>query len=1038
MLTEKSVAQTLVKLKRLESTLERRLFQKVDEVAVRFFQTAEPLHHIPEESQFGPLPAIGRWGGEGQYGWFRGAYTVPPELNGKDLFLYPRIGGYEATLWVDEKIHSNFAQKTLVGSHGNHYCNRFVACARAGAKVEMALEYYAYHQMPGCFPLTQESQEDFTYPLGPVDVCLRDDQVMEYLFDLRTLLSLAGALNEDSFRRADILYSLLKVHRELFYDPDRVSQEEFRAGLQATLPLLKEQLQKHNGPTTAYVGLVGHSHMDTAWLWPIVETVKKCARTYANQLNLMEEYPEYTFTQSSACHSNWIRVYYPELFARIQEKVAQGRYEMNGGVWVECDCNLTGGEYMIRQFLWGQRFTQKYFGVLSDAFWLPDTFGYSYAIPQIMLGCGATSFLTTKMAWNDTNRFPSTSFYWKGLDGSKVLTHLNVTHIGPEPATLMDITAQGNINNSPMQEKMTARMRLFSYGKGDGGGGPEFEMIEMSRRLADLEGVPRSEHTNVSRFMKKLKEELREPTLYAGELYLELHRGTLTNQHQIKRNNRLLEIALHNLELLTVRDAVFHQKPADGEAVRPLMDTLLVNQFHDILPGTCIHRVHEESIAATSNAISQAEELSQALLSGEKSESHTTLFNPLSFVRRDTVYLPRRPGCRVAGGNPQQAYVDMDGREMLAVAGIEIPAFGSVELAWEPGEPQTQKNPFILEGDTLTTPFARVRFSQNGALTSFVDLRTGRELVDKEGYAFNTFLVAEDLPAAWDNWDIDADLEDKFADTSRLLKREIVSVGAVQVRVRSVYQLTLASTLIQDMVFDAFSPQVNFEMVIDWQDGHRFLKAAFDTALLCDGVRNEIQFGFIRRSNHRSTPQEKARFEICNHKYSDLSEAGFGLAILNDCKYGLSVREGSMRLSLHKGGERPDHLGDRGRHVCRYAILPHAGDFSAETVVQPAYAFNYLSLKKDGAKALPSLLQVDAPNVIIEAVKPCEDTAYAYILRLYEATGAYTNATLSFGNPVKSLALTNMLEEEQEALAAGDTASLTFRPFEIKTLRVGY
>ncbi len=1038
MLAEKSVAQTLAKLKRLESTLERLLFQKAGEVHVRFFQTAEILHQVPEEDRFGPLPESGQWGGESQYGWFLGTYVIPSELEGKDLFLYPRIGGYEATLWVDGKIHSNFAQKTLVGSHGNHYCNRFQTNARAGSKMDIALEYYAFHDMPGTQPLTDEIYAGYTYPIGPVEVCLRDDEIMEYLFDLRTLLSLAGALPEESIRRADVLYTLEKAHRALLYDPDRASPEEFRAGLRNTLPLLKEQLQKRNGDTAAYVGLIGHSHMDTAWLWPLHETVKKCARTYANQMNLMEEYGEYTFVQSSACHSNWIRVHYPELFSRIQAKVKEGRYEPNGGVWVECDCNLTGGEYLVRQFLWGQRFTRQYFGYRSDAFWLPDTFGYSYAIPQIMLGCGVSYFLTTKMAWNDTNRFPYTSFYWKGLDGSKVLTHMNVIHIGPDPAALIDITGRGAINNSPMAEKMASRMRLFSYGKGDGGGGPEFEMIEMSRRLTDLEGVPRSEHTSVSRFMQRLQSEIREPTLYAGELYLELHRGTLTNQHQIKRNNRLLEIALHNLELLTVRDAVFHQKSAGGDAIRPLMDTLLVNQFHDILPGTCIHRVHEESIAATTKAVQAAEELSRALIAPTDSDTEITLFNPLSFARRETVCLPRRPGFRIAGDYPQQAFADLNGQEMLAVSGIALPAFGETSLIWEAGEPQPQKIPFVLEGDMLTTPYARVRFGQNGTLASFVDLSTGRELVDREGYAFNTFLVAEDVPAAWDNWDIEADLEDKFTDASRLVKRETVCMGPVELRIRSTYQITEKSSVIQDMVFDAHSPQVTFDTVIDWQDGHRFLKAAFDTALLCDGVRNEIQFGFIRRSNHRSSSQEKARFETCNHKYSDLSEAGYGLALLNDCKYGLSVREGSMRLSLHKGGERPDHLGDRGRHACRYAILPHAGDFSAETVVRPAYRFNYLPLAKDGAGVLPALLTVDAPNVLAETVKPCEDAARAYILRLYESTGAYTNALLSFGHPVKGLAFTNMLEEEREVLAPGESVSLTFRPFEIKTLRVDY
>jgi alpha-mannosidase len=1038
MLTEKSMNQTLTKLKRLETTLEHLLFQKVDEVPVRFFQTAGSLHQIPEKKSLGPLPESGRWGGESQYGWFIGTFVIPSELDGKDLFLYPRIGGYEATLWVDGKIHSNFANKILVGSHGNHYCNRFVVSAQAGAKVEVALEYYAFHDMPGTQPLTQESYTDYTYPIGPVDVCLRDDELMEYLFDLRTLTTLVQALHEDSFRRADILYTLSKVHSILYYDPDKSSEADFRNALRETHPLLKEQLQKKNGPTAPYVGLTGHSHMDTAWLWPMSETVKKCARTYANQMNLMDEYPEYTFVQSSAFHSEWIRVHYPELFARIQQRVQEGRYEPNGGVWVECDCNLTGGEYLLRQFLWGQRFTQKYFNYKADTFWLPDTFGYSYAIPQIMKGCCVKYFLTTKMAWNDTNRFPYTSFLWQGMDGTRVLTHLNLTHQGPDPSTLLEITSGGPAIKNPIEEKMVSNMRLFSYGKGDGGGGPEFEMIEMSRRLGDLEGVPRSSHTSVSSFMQRLESGIREPTLYAGELYLELHRGTLTNQHTIKRNNRLLETALHDLELLTVRDAVFHAKPSNGENIEPLMNTLLVNQFHDILPGTCIHSAHAQSIAETSQAIASAREQAERLLGEPEESDAVTLFNTLSFERRDTLYLTARDGMRISGGYHQQRFTDLEGRDMLAVSGAVLPAFGSLTFRWEKGGLKEEAVPFRMEGNTLMTPFARIRFNESGAMASFVELKSNRELVAKDGLAFNTFLVAEDLPAAWDNWDIDADLADKFRDTSRLVSREVIALGPVEARIRSVYRITDNTAVTQDTVFSADSPLVAFDTVMDWQDSHRFLKTAFDTALLCDGVRNEIQFGFIRRSNHRSNTIEKARFEICNHKYSDLSEAGFGVAVLNDCKYGLSVREGSMRLSLHKGGERPDREGDKGRHVCRYAILPHEGDFSAQTVVRPAYCFNYLPLVKDGTDAMPALLSVDAPSVIIETVKPCEDTARAYILRLYESTGAYVNAALSFGHTVKGLALTNMLEEEQEVLDAGKTATLTFRPFEIKTLRVAY
>ncbi len=1022
MLTVRGFEQTIAKLRRFTETLYGRLFIPVGQAQnLRLYETKVPLHQIPQESLFSAVDGRKRWGGEGVYGWFLAEFTVPAELQGKALYLYPRTEAYEGTLWVNGAMHSNYAAKFVEGSHGNHYCNRITASAKAGETFCFALECYAYHDMPGTQPLFDETIPDYTYPIGPMDICLRDDEAMDFLFDLRTLLSLRAALPESAFRRAEVENALAQVHQKLYYDPGACTQEQFRAGLRAAAPVMKAVLSSANGEGAPWVGLIGHSHMDTAWLWPISETEKKCARTYANQLNLMEEYPEYKFVQSSAYHSDIIRRNNPALFERIQKAVAEGRYEPNGGVWVECDCNLTGGEYMIRQFLWGQRFTRRYFNYTSDCFWLPDTFGYSFAIPQIMKGCGVDYFLTTKMAWNDTNKFPYTSFYWQGMDGTRVLTHLNRTHIGPTPETLHEITDGADA----IQEKRVSDMRLFSFGRGDGGGGPEFEMLEMARRLDNLNGVPRSGYQTVSAFMKQLEETIHDPSTYAGEMYLELHRGTLTNQSQIKRNNRDCEIALHNLELAAVMDAVHSGKAADSAAIAPMMNDLLVRQFHDILPGTCIHSVHEETRRVIGANIEKAREMTAALLAPAQADT-IALTNPLSFDRRDTLHIETE----LAGvkGHASQPYTDLYGKRRLAVSGVTLPAFASavLEEGCERGE-----SPFHLEGNRLATPFARIVFDENGGIASMVDVRTGRELVN--GLPFNTFLMTEDLPAAWDNWDIDADEEEKFVPAGTLLSREVISDGAVELRIRSRYALSDKSFIEQDMVFDAASPLITFETIIDWQEEHRFLKTAFDTALLADGVRSEIQFGHIRRSNHRSTDQEKARFEVCNHKYSDLSETSYGIALLNDSKYGLSVHEGSMRLSLHKGGILPDSKGDKGRHYCRYAILPHAEGFGAASVIQPAYLFNYLPVA--GFAAQESLVRADAANIFIEAVKPCEDAQNAYILRLYDAVGDYTRAALRFGHDVKAVYECNMLEEEQHAV---DPAAIAFKPFEIKTLKVCY
>ena len=1028
MISEAALRQTMRKLARLAQMLHGRIFVPVATLEMGLYQTGDALSQPPDSALFADAGAV--WGFESAYGWFYGRLVVTEALAGQALFLVPKTGFYEATMWVNGAMSANFANKEVIGSHGNHYAKRITAGAALGEEIGIHLECYAYHRMPGTQPFSYEAQTDFSYPVAPAEVCVQDGLMLDAWADLSTLLALVEALPETSFRRADVAYALHELHGALLLDPDH---DGFRQRLAEALPAMKAQLLKRNSQTTPYVGLIGHSHMDTAWLWPVRETVKKCARTYANQLSLMEQYPEYTFVQSSALHTEMIRRSDPALFGRIKEAIKAGRYEPNGGVWVECDCNLTGGEAMVRQFVWGQRYTMKHFDYLADAFWLPDTFGYSAAIPQIMKGCGIDYFLTTKMAWNDTNTFPYTSFLWQGLDGTRVLTHLNRTHLGPDPHMLNDLTMDGHITHDPIREKTSSSMRLFSYGKGDGGGGPEFEMIEMARRLNDLEGVARSGHTTVSAFMHALESSSRELSVYAGELYLELHRGTLTNQHQIKRNNRLAEIALHNLELATVLRGVKNNTPIDGERINPITEAILLNQFHDILPGTCIHDVHQQSLAETSAAIAQADEMTAALLEGEGAD--LALLNPLSFARTDTLRIAVPKAMRAAGGHRQQRYTDLDGNEMLAVAGISLPGLGYAKLRFEPGEVHGA-SPFRWDGKALHTPFAVMELDESGGICSYVDRQSGRQLA--EGLGFNRLLLAEDVPASWDNWDIDADIMGKFAPTAQLISREVVSDGSVELRIRSEYRLTARSSLRQDMIVSADTALIEFDTRIDWGDGHMFLKAGFDTALHADGARHEIQFGHIRRPNHRSTDAEKARFEVCNHKYTDLSEGRFGVAILNDCKYGISCDGGSMWLSLHKGGMLPDEAGDMGVHTCRYALLPHAGGFSAETVIRPAYEFNYPALTAAGGPEMAPLASIDAPNVIIETVKPSEDGGRAYILRLYEAEGSYANAQIRFGHPVAGVARTNMLEVPTAQLGAAPQVTLALKPFEIVTLRVAY
>ena len=1026
MLNEPQIGKLLGKIERFSALIEPMIFNKHDEVSFCAYLTKERLHNIPDDSCFEPVEKGYVWYGKDAYCWFKGQYTVPENLKDKDIFIKPHIQGYEALLFVNGRAMGTFATKITYTGHGNHYCDMIKKAAVPGETLDIAIEFYGGHDNPGCHPTSDDTIKNYNFIYSGADICTKNCEIQEYYFDLLTVYQLAKALPEDSFMRGQAVNALYEVHKDVHYFLADTDMETFMSGIRKSLPALKKVLSMKSEDSAPQAGLIGHSHMDTAWLWHVGETEKKVARTFSNALNLMEQYPEFMFVQSSACHGDMIRKNYPELFERIAQKVKEGRYEPNGGVWVECDCNITSGESMVRQFLWGQRFTRKYFGYTSDCFWLPDTFGYSAAIPQIMKGCGVNYFLTTKLSWNDTNTFPYDTFYWQGLDGTTVFTHFNRTHIIPDAATTIRETKK------LIRQRSVTNKRLLAYGFGDGGGGPQFEMVEFARRIKDLDGVGKTKHMTVSEFMKDLEATAANPNTYKGELYLELHRGTLTNQHTIKRNNRKSELLLRDLEILTVNEAVKSNTAASEEKIAPLYEKLLINQFHDILPGTCIHRAHEESRQQTTELIESAKNLISSIVNTAEGNDKVTFINTLSFERCDAVFMDYK-GYIVDADCKQQIYTDLDGNKKLIVSGIKIPAFSSVTLNLKKGEPNTD-SAFSADGNVLETDFAQVTFAGNGTISSFYDKTAQRE-IKGEGYNFNTFIMAEDVPNEWDNWDIDSDVQCKFEDASNLVSREIVSNGEAAYIIRSEYRISDKSTVKQDMIFFADSPEVRFDTVMDWQDNHRLLKTAFDTDIADDYARHEIQFGYVKRPTTRNNTLEQAKFEVVNHKYTDLSETRYGAAILNDCKYGITVENGQMRLSLHKGGVHPDAIGDHDcPHKCTYSFLPHNSGFSAESVIKPSYALNVPVIPAEGAYELKTPVTVSADNIFAEAVKPCEDQQNAYIVRLYEAEGTMTNAVINFPF-AKKCEITNMLEETQCPLT---DMNVTFKPFEIKTIKVYY
>lgn len=1020
------------------------MFTKVDTVPAWMWETEEHLRAVPgKDLPWVQFPEGTRWGAPWGTAWFRGEWVVPSDFNGKRLFLRAETDGVETMLWVDGVPRGIFTHARDSAGLGNHHTLLIAQQAVAGRKIEFALEAYAGHPCVGTQPFDvslapERYPNNYERYFRGMHIMERDDAVVDFVFDLSALLKLFRALPETSFRRGHLAGVLEKVFSVVALNP--ASKAGWREGLAAARELMRDALARPAESSAPTAGLVGHSHLDSAWLWTLDETIRKAARTYSNVLSLMDQYPEFTFIQSTPYHADLMRRHYPAVWQGIVRRVQDGRWEPNGGMWIECDCNLTGGEAMVRQFLKGIGFTREHFSYTPDTFWLPDTFGYNGAIPQIMRGCGLKYFLTTKLTWNEVNTFPFDTFWWQGVDGSRVLVHFNETHCTPDPGTLIGKLNGGGqkdfrtVQNFVLHKDVNDR-RLISYGFGDGGGGPEFEMIESARRCEDLEGCPRASHTTASAFMKELETRLERAPVHYGELYVEGHRGSLTSMAQIKRGNRKAELALRDAEILSVLGGTAPLSAAH-ESLEPLWDILLVNQFHDILPGTSLPEVHDRAVAELTSVISRADKLAIEW-TGEQQGGSVTFWNTLSWDRRETVWLPRAGGeeLKAPPGSPWQLINRLDGSEGILFE-ASVPALGSrrYELLPVGKEPPAGGVVFSFDGEILETPMLRMVFGASGEIIS-LRMREGGWEVCRSGGALNLFLCGEDVPEAWDAWNIDADHHLKLLPQRELLERFVVSSGPLQFRLRSRYRIGEESQLIQDLIVHADSARVDFESRLDWKERHALLKVAFETTLRASHARHEIPFGHIERPIHRNNSYELPKFEVGQHKWSAISETRRGVALLNDCKYGLSTGEGAMRLTLAKGGLHPDPRGDRGGHDFTYTFLPYNGPFTAPAVIRPGYELN-LPLRAGGGEERESLLQVLSAQLVLEAMKPAED-GRGFIVRLYEAEGSSGEAEIFFTGPVGEVCLVNLLEEKQETLGLiGRSIRVQFSPFQIISLRV--
>ena len=986
------------------------IITKVSPIDFSGFTTMEQLFiHEMNGQPFQSIAPGQRWGEQWGYGWFRATIVVPEEAEGKRLVAMLDFGS-EATVYINGIVSG---AKDL-----NHHYVTLTRSAKAGEQFEIVAEAYAGHS---------DSRPTF----GESQLCVFEEEVYQFFIDLECLYDLRNHLDAKSLRVAEIDRCLTRVFATVDLT---LRQEELGENVKECRKIMEPLLSCVNGSTAPTLYLMGQSHLDVAWLWPLAETKRKIARTMSNQLALMDEYPEYTYTQSQPYLFQLVKTLYPELYERIKQAVKEGRIVPEGSMWVEPDTNLPGGESLIRQALHGKRFFKEEFGVDNEMLWLPDVFGYAGNLPQIMKGCGIKYFASTKLFGtydNIADPFPHNTFMWEGIDGSQILTHL-MNYGDYYPIRINPSFLIHQWNDRVQLEGISTR--LTQFGHGDGGGGSNRDDLEFMRRLGNLEGVPKTKHGSPIEYFEDQIEKGIPDKKYVGELYYPAHRGTYTTQAIIKKLNRKAEIGFREAELWGAAAALLHNRTYPHEELDRLWKILLLHQFHDILPGSSIHRVHEE-------AQIELKELSQkvygmALVARDAltddDASRVTVFNSLSWPRKGLVALP----AGVHGiANESGEVLPVQLHEGVRFAEVETPSMGWSTYKAVPEAADSPAVSAVMATEShLENEWIALEINEKGEIARIFDKETGTEWAADR---CNVMRMYRDQNSDFDAWEIDRRYSLAPVELNASAKITVTANGPLFATIRVERELN-QSTMVQDIRLRAGSRRVEFHTTIHWREKNKLLKVDFPVRVHTNESLQEIQFGYVKRPNHASRPHDADRYEVVQHKWSALAETNRGFALLNDCKYGISVNDNTMSLTLLRAPTWPDETSDQGVHHFTYGFTFWNGAFLDSPVVREAYELNYpVNLVSGGSQEMQSLLSIDQANVIAETVKLAEDGSSDWIVRLYESKGASVACELRFGLSLKAVYDTNMLEENMAELPhEGEHVRLEFRPFEVKTIRL--
>lgn len=996
------------------------------------------VHHLPGEPvpgaeaaalDYAPCVTGERWGPRWGTAWFRLRGTVPPAWVGSTVAVRVALGGpAEGLLWAD-----GAPLQAVDREHGALWLRD----PGPGDAVELHLE-------AACNPPPWRGHLLLPHPGGEplctldrAELALVRGGMRELCLDLALLLDLARRLPDDRPRGAEILAALQRACTELDLTRPDESAGRARAELAAVLasPAAASALE---------VNAVGHAHIDSAWLWPVRETVRKCARTFSTALRLLEERPEHRFVCSQAQQWAFMRDHHPGLFARMRDMATDGRFEPVGSMWVEADCNIPSGESLVRQVVHGRRFFLEELGVETVDMWLPDAFGYSAALPQILAGAGVRYFMTAKMAWNDTNRLPHSTFWWEGLDGTRVLAHLPPADTYWGDAGVADLMRC----ETGFRDHGRSRMALYPFGQGDGGGGPTREQIDTLTRCHDLEGLPRVRREALRDWWRRLEAEAGDLAVWSGELYFEKHRGTYTTQAGIKAANRRCEWLLGEAELWSCRA---HGVGAAYPAARleAAWRALLLQQFHDILPGTSIHWVNADAAAALAGVEATAHGLVDDAVATIAADVDTAgcaapvlVLNPLGHARTDLAVASPAPGPVDAAVDPDGGVHPVqrldDGRIAFVAT---VPPAGHAVYDLRAGVVAAAPAPARATARGLENALLRVAWDGDGALTSVHDREAGREVL-REGGRGNLLEILDDEPDDWDAWDLDAVSRVRPLAVGGVESITVVEDGPLRAAVRMVRPCGAASRIVQTLRLATGSRRLDLETEVEWQETHRLLRVSFPVAVHATRATSEIQFGHVERPTHGNTSWDAARFETCAHTWTDLSESGYGVALLNDGKYGHDVHDGVLRLTLLRSPVWPDPQADRGPHRFTYSLLPHRGDLRDAGVIERAHELNValrcvlLDAHPGTRPRTASLVRLDGPGVTLTACKRA-DREDALVLRLHEAWGGRRRVRVEVDMNLEGAWRTDLLERPLAPLdVAGSSVTLELRAFEIATVKL--